>query len=542
MHRRRLRDERVAVSEDQTRKRAAIYARISMDRDGDAVGTARQVDECSALANELGLDVVRTFIDNDVSAYQTKKARPQFQALLAAARAGAFDVLIVWAADRLYRRLSDLESVVTALDEAKVPVQSVRSGNIDLSTADGRFQARMLGTVASHESEKKSERVKSRARQRKMVEGRQSVGQRPFGWAWADPHPDDPNRPTASRKGLVPHPVEAPILARGYEMLTEEGASLGRIARWMRDQGVTGTRGGELKQSSLGSILRQARHAGLIDEVDHQTGKRGAVLRASADGRRIVDRDLWERAQRILGDPKRKSKPGRPTKSLLSGFAVCGVCGSKIAASSNGARSGRYQSYDCASTRHVSIKRDRLDRYVTWYVGELLVSLRPALVAAASSPTGNTETRKGLLELQQRRESAAEMYATGRLSLEMFATTAEMIDSALASIEDEVTAEAETSSSLDAVINEDDIVEAWTELVATDPMAAKDVMRALGVQVTLNPRKEGVVRMETTHSFVVPDSPEEASDLLSAIGDQGKILDVTVAERFTKTMKLPKSG
>ena len=135
------------------------------------------------------------------------------------------------------------------------------------------------------------------------------------------------------------------------------------------------------------------------------------------------------------------------------------------------------------------------------------------------------------------------MYATGRLSLEMFATTAEMIDSALASIEDEVTAEAETSSSLDAVINGMTLSRAWTELVSNRSDGSEDVMRGARCPGHVEPRKGAWFHCRPTHSFVVPDSPGGSlKTLLSAIGDQGKILDVTVAERFTKTIKLPKSG
>jgi len=48
--------------------KAAIYTRISKDRDGNKLGVQRQLTECTALADRLGWDVVTTLTDNDVSA------------------------------------------------------------------------------------------------------------------------------------------------------------------------------------------------------------------------------------------------------------------------------------------------------------------------------------------------------------------------------------------------------------------------------------------------------------------------------------------
>jgi site-specific DNA recombinase len=55
-----------------TVRRAAIYCRISQDRAGAGLGVERQREDCAALADRLGWNVVETFTDNDLSAYSGK--------------------------------------------------------------------------------------------------------------------------------------------------------------------------------------------------------------------------------------------------------------------------------------------------------------------------------------------------------------------------------------------------------------------------------------------------------------------------------------
>src|SRR6478735_5573657 len=91
---------------------AAIYTRISRDREGAGLGVDRQEADCRALAERLGWDVAAVFVDNDISAY-SGKPRPQYRAMLEAIKQGRIRGLIAWHPDRLYRRAVDLEEIVT---------------------------------------------------------------------------------------------------------------------------------------------------------------------------------------------------------------------------------------------------------------------------------------------------------------------------------------------------------------------------------------------------------------------------------------------
>src|SRR4051812_50070182 len=75
-----------------------------------------------------------------------------------AVQAGAVDVVVAWDPDRLHRSPAELEAFITAVERAGVDVVTVQAGQWGLSTAAGKLVARMLGSIARHESDHKSER------------------------------------------------------------------------------------------------------------------------------------------------------------------------------------------------------------------------------------------------------------------------------------------------------------------------------------------------------------------------------------------------
>ena len=117
--------------------RAAVYLRQSLDVTGEGIAIARQQALCDRLAQERDWPVVGHFVDNDRSA--TSGDRPAYGRLLADARAGTFDALVVYHLDRLTRRVADLEVVIGL----GLPVATV-TGDLDLSTDQGRLLGRGL--------------------------------------------------------------------------------------------------------------------------------------------------------------------------------------------------------------------------------------------------------------------------------------------------------------------------------------------------------------------------------------------------------------
>src|ERR1700730_19170051 len=140
-------------------KAAAIYARISHDPSGERLGVQRQEADCRDEAKRRGWTVAQVYVDDDLSAFNPKKPRPEYQRLLSDIQLGRRDGVMIWRLDRLHRQPRELEEFIVLCDKHRVTLATV-TGDVDLSTSQGRLLARAWGAFAAHESEIKSERIR----------------------------------------------------------------------------------------------------------------------------------------------------------------------------------------------------------------------------------------------------------------------------------------------------------------------------------------------------------------------------------------------
>lgn len=450
---------------------AAIYNRISLDRDLDEVGIRRQEHECNQKAESLGLKVVRLFQDNDVSAYSGKR-RPQFEELLEAAQAREFQHIVVWATDRLVRRPMELERLMSVLEPANILVHPVVEGELDLASADGRLRARMLGNVAAFESERKAERMRARARQRAR-EGWAPTVRRPFGWQWKD---------VDKQKGaLVPHTEEAPVVRDLYQRFLD-GETLKGLARWLTQEGWSGTTGGEWKQSHVSRLLRSPRNGGIVYE---KLEDGSLVQHTNRDGSLVDEAVFWE-AQKILTDPARRKKPGRPAVSWLSGSLQCYKCGERVRPSSNHSRSGvRYKTYSCDS-QHVSWKREELETAVEEQLLEFLVENQDTLFAAAQSQSSVDPKLRELEGLRSRRDALGRMFADGQITEEVLISGTTRVSADIARLEEELQSHGPIDPT--TLLDSSDVASSWRN--ASVPLRMR-VVKALVEQIIVGARRSG---------------------------------------------------
>lgn len=126
--------------------RAAIYLRVSTaDQD-----TMNQRRELEAAAASKGWTVVGVYADEGVSGAKGRDARPQLDLMLKDAVRRRFDVVMVWAVDRLGRSLPDLVASMQELHGAKVDL-FVQQQALDTTTPAGRAMFGMLGVFAEFE-------------------------------------------------------------------------------------------------------------------------------------------------------------------------------------------------------------------------------------------------------------------------------------------------------------------------------------------------------------------------------------------------------
>ncbi|EUA04249.1 resolvase, N terminal domain protein [Mycobacterium kansasii 824] len=90
------------------------------------------------------------YVDNDVGASNGKR-RPAYEKMLADITDGQIGAVVAWDLDRLHRRPIELERFMDLADTRKLALATV-SGDVDLSTAQGRLTARLKGAVAATKS------------------------------------------------------------------------------------------------------------------------------------------------------------------------------------------------------------------------------------------------------------------------------------------------------------------------------------------------------------------------------------------------------
>src|SRR5947209_6478354 len=124
--------------------RAAIYLRISDDREGQRLGVERQLEDCRARADREGWEVAEVFEDNDTGAStKSRKARRNYARMIERAAAGEFDVLLAYSNSRLTRRPLEFEALIELSLTTGVRICTVVSGDDDLATA--RSEERRVG-------------------------------------------------------------------------------------------------------------------------------------------------------------------------------------------------------------------------------------------------------------------------------------------------------------------------------------------------------------------------------------------------------------
>lgn len=135
-------------------KRAALYLRVStVDQHPET-----QLHDLRGLAAQRGFEIIQEYTDRLSG---TKARRPGLDQLLADARRGKFDVVLVWAFDRLARSVKHLLEVLDELNRLQIEFISFRE-NIDSGGPLGRAIVVIIGAIAELERNLIIERVRAR--------------------------------------------------------------------------------------------------------------------------------------------------------------------------------------------------------------------------------------------------------------------------------------------------------------------------------------------------------------------------------------------
>lgn len=451
----------------KTSPRAAVYLRQSMDRDGDELAITRQREDCLKLCLDKGWAPIE-FVDNDTSA-SSGKPRPAYTRMLADIERGRIQAVVAWDLDRLHRRPIELEHFITLADEKKLSLATV-GGEADLSTDNGQLFARIKAAVARSEMDRKSARQKRAATQR-AENGHPWWRSRPFGF---DADPDPRTGKWSNAHPIREHPTEAKLLRAAYSAVLA-GTELHRIAAAWNAGNITTPGTKPWTVSAVRVLLLNARNAGLREHHGTVIGK--------GTWPALVDEETWRSVVAKLTRPKR-ARISRGRKRLLSGIAVCGLCGEPMG--SGITHTSGTLTYVCKSCGKVSRAADPVDEMVIEAVVQRLART-DAIELTRRDPVDTDTLRARRDGLRSQQKAAAKDFTDGKTSYEFASTVDASLAEQIAAIDAELT-DSEKAYTYDGLIGVADVRAAFNAL---DLGRRRAVIAAL-VRVTVKPSGRGV--------------------------------------------------
>ncbi len=455
--------------------RAAIYCRISEDPRGLERGVQRQEEDCQALAIGRGWQVVATFTDNDISAFRGQ-ARPGYESMMAMAKWGDVDWIVAYGLSRLWRNRRERADGIEALSKAQVGVALVKGSDLDLTNAQGRMYAGIVGEFDTAESEIKAERV-ARAASQRAQEGRAN-GACAYGWRRV--YQRDNNGRVLSWHDEID--AEQAEVVRGIVRDLLSGVTL---------RAVTARLNAEGKLSPLGKpwIPSSARKLAVRD-LNVGIRRHGAETYTAA-WEPIVDLEQHLKVKALLADPSRRTQRAASRAHLLTfGIGICGVCLGVLAVKRVGPAGKKVPLYVCRQKGCVGRREDWVDETVHRTVCHRLAD-PAAWPIFRDDPDGHSlaEARQLVDDLRARLDGAAEAYGNGLIDLQQLTTVSEQIRPQLEAAEQRARqadpAEPEFVEELRAA---PDKRAAWDELSLTQQRKALEVF---GLQVVIKPARGG---------------------------------------------------
>src|SRR5215470_2264837 len=337
--------------------RAALYARVSTEKQEREDTVASQVDLLYKAAAASGYDIAPTsvFIDEGVSG--TRLDRPALDRLRDLAAEGAFEVLLVTVPDRLARRYAYQVLLVEEFTRCGCEVVFVQHG---LGTSsEEQMLLQMQGVFAEYERALIQERTR-RGRLFAARQGRVNWGNPPYGYTYIRKTPTTPQH-------LVINEAEAEIVRQVYRWCVEEQLSSYAIHQRLTAQGIAPRKASPRgwAQSSVIEMLRDSLYKGEAyynrtqpGDARRPHGRHGLKDRRPGNGQgrtrrpqtewipvrvsALIDPETWERAQAQLArNRERAQRHNTQHRYLLRSLLVCERCGRRMVGTWS-AQGGRY--------------------------------------------------------------------------------------------------------------------------------------------------------------------------------------------------------
>ncbi len=408
---------------------AALYARVSSDRQDVDLSVSAQLRALKEYAKANDYSVAREYVDEAESGRVAD--RPQFREMIeeGGKPKAPFDVILVWKFSRFTRKREHAVAFKSQLRRKGIRVVSITEQAEDNAT--GRLLEGIIESVDEYYSENLAQEV-VRGMREAASRGFFLGSNAPFGYRKIKVSDGAKERPT-----LEVDPATAPVVRELFEK-SLRGSGLKELCKELNERGIT-NRGKHWYKGTLHYVLRNEAYTGTAVWGKASKGQEAQdPVRVERAWPALVSRELFEDVQQAMSERAPKvQRPGRVgSKFLLSGLLKCGVCGRPYSA--QGAKSGQFAYYICGtlfregagtcSARYLNAPR--LETFVVEKIRErilneetivaLVTLVAEEIDAMAGELSGRLEVVEAeLSDVRKRLEKLYEAIETSELTLEV---------------------------------------------------------------------------------------------------------------------------
>ena len=371
-------------------KTAAIYARVSSDKQKEENTIASQTAALVEFARSQGYDVPADWVFEDEGYSGASLVRPGLERVRDLAAEGQLEAILVHAPDRLSRKYA--YQVLLIEEFARSGVETVFIKAPQSATPEDHLLLQFQGMIAEYERAQILERSR-RGKRHRARQGQISVlSGAPYGYRYMRKSDE-----TAAYYQLIE--AEADVVRLVFERYIVERLSIGAITRLLNEQGVpTRKRISRWERSTVWAMLRNPAYKGTAcfgkteirqrQRVTRPLRMRGGVAkRNSANHERprkdwieisvpaIVSEETFALAQELLTTNKTHAPRRTIEPSIAQGLVSCSKCGYALYRTSTRSSARKIHYYRCLGSdawRHFNgpvcnnrpVRQDLLDQVV----------------------------------------------------------------------------------------------------------------------------------------------------------------------------------
>lgn len=249
----------------------AIYARVSSERQKEEKTIESQTSALKEFAQAQNYVVPENWVFEDEGYSGATLARPGLERLRDLVSEGQVEIVLVHSPDRLSRRYAYQVLLLEEFSRQGIEVHFLK-GNAG-QTPEEQLLVQFQGMIAEYERAQITERSRRGKRHRAKTGLVNVLSGAPYGYRYL-------KKTDGSDSCYVIDENEVPVVRQVYQWYTEEGLSLGAIARRLTEQGVPTRRGkARWERSVVWAMLRNPAYVGRAAYGKTESAERRRITR-----------------------------------------------------------------------------------------------------------------------------------------------------------------------------------------------------------------------------------------------------------------------